>query len=99
MGTTRGLLCLSCGYKADVSGGPDAGLYSVTHTVVCRQCRELYDVVACDLRKPIAERADFVVRCPRSKKHLVEEWEFPGDCPRCGARMQEDPEGIVCDWD
>jgi len=36
--------CDSCGYEAQVSGGDDRGFSCMTTTILCKDCRELYDV-------------------------------------------------------
>ena len=36
--------CTQCQYHADLSGGPDSGLHCDVQTILCRECRELYDV-------------------------------------------------------
>lgn len=36
--------CPLCQYRAKVSGGADSGLHCEIQTVVCRDCRELFDV-------------------------------------------------------
>ena len=33
-----------CQYHADISGGADSGLNCEVQTILCRECRELYDV-------------------------------------------------------
>jgi hypothetical protein len=37
--------CSKCGYRAIVSGRADRGLNLTVQTVVCRDCRKLYDAV------------------------------------------------------
>lgn len=44
MGATFQFCCGECGYEAEVSGGFDRGMVSVTHTVTCPRCRGLSDV-------------------------------------------------------
>ena len=44
MGKTYQFECLLCHYRAKVSGGADSGVHCEVQTVVCRDCRELFDV-------------------------------------------------------
>ena len=43
-----------CGYRAKVSGRADRGLHCVVQTILCRDCKELYDAV---IRLRISEPA------------------------------------------
>jgi hypothetical protein len=45
MGRTYWFECVRCGYRAKVSGGADRGLNLFVQTILCRNCRELCDVV------------------------------------------------------
>ncbi len=74
MGEQYRFTCAGCGYKADVSGGDDAGEVVVTTTIVCESCHRLYDVVTAEMEDPQnpKERA---LRCPKSARHQVKRWE------------------------
>lgn len=45
MGRSYWFECSKCGYRAKVSGRSDRGLTFCVQTVVCRDCRELFDAV------------------------------------------------------
>jgi len=45
VGRTYIFECPHCLYRTQVSGGADAGLHCAVQTVVCRDCRELFDVL------------------------------------------------------
>jgi hypothetical protein len=51
MGRSYWFECVKCGYRAKVSGGSDRGLNLFVQTVVCRECKELFDAVT-KLRLP-----------------------------------------------
>jgi len=51
MGRSYWFECARCGYRAKVSGGADRGLHLFVQTVICRDCKELYDAVT-KLRLP-----------------------------------------------
>lgn len=36
--------CARCRYRASVTGGQDRGVHAYVQTVLCRDCRKLYDV-------------------------------------------------------
>jgi len=45
MGRSYAYECTRCGYRAKVSGGADRGVVAFVQTVLCRDCKELYDAV------------------------------------------------------
>ena len=45
MGRSYWFECAKCGYRAKVSGRADRGITFFVHTILCRDCRELYDAV------------------------------------------------------
>ena len=45
MGRTYLFECFRCGYRARVSGGAGAGEHFAVQTIVCADCKELYDAV------------------------------------------------------
>ena len=45
MGRTHWFECGKCGYRARVSGRADRGLNFFVQTIVCRDCRQLYDAI------------------------------------------------------
>jgi hypothetical protein len=51
MGSSYWFECPRCGYRARVSGRADQGLHLFVQTILCRDCRELYDAVT-QLRVP-----------------------------------------------
>ncbi len=44
MGKTFHFHCTQCSYRASISGGADGGLNCDVQTILCRECRELFDV-------------------------------------------------------
>jgi hypothetical protein len=45
MGRTYLFECSKCGYRARVSGSADRGRYISVQTILCADCKELYDAV------------------------------------------------------
>ena len=45
MGRSYWFECVKCGYRAKVSGRADRGLNFFVQTILCRDCRELYDAI------------------------------------------------------
>jgi hypothetical protein len=102
MGATYRLVCGSCGYEVEVSGGDYAGMIVTTTTVLCERCEASSD--AFSSRRPKdpteGEGYDFEpveLACPRSKRHAVRPWEHPGPCPKCGSLM--DVGDMLLLWD
>jgi hypothetical protein len=106
MGMLSRVTCTSCGYEAEVSGGPDCGMKVEVHTVSCRECRVLVDVLVAKLPRrdddqPVVNYDPPMVkvrpRCPRSAKHHIELWSIGGPCPSCNAAIT-DSEPVAL-WD
>lgn len=51
MGRTYLFECPQCHYRAHISGGADSGMHCEVQTVVCRDCRELFDVITREHRR------------------------------------------------
>ncbi|MGO8839197.1 MAG: hypothetical protein ACLQAH_15695 [Limisphaerales bacterium] len=45
MGRTYLFECSKCGYHARVAGGTDEGIHCAVQTIVCSDCKALYDAV------------------------------------------------------
>ncbi len=45
MGKSYWFECGRCGYRANVAGRADEGLHLAVQTIVCEDCKELYDAV------------------------------------------------------
>jgi hypothetical protein len=56
VGKTYVFECSYCQYRAKISGGPDGGLHCVIQTIICRDCRELYDVFVRQRRRADAAK-------------------------------------------
>jgi hypothetical protein len=56
VGKTFHFECPQCHYRAKISGGPAQGLHCGVQTIICRDCRELFDVFT-RMRRP-ADRKD-----------------------------------------
>jgi len=100
MGCQKTFECERCKYSAIVSGAADAGEECCTDTILCIDCRELYDVVSAEGRS-VKGAMDFVevpVVCPKFKEHRWRLWIFPDACPKCGGLMKQTV-GIVMLWD
>jgi hypothetical protein len=96
MGCRCTFQCPACEYQAEVSGGGDGGFISAITTIVCHDCRELFDIVTGYHKEKAGKKAP-PFRCPKGRAHRIEEWEAGGECPRCGRVMEN--KGIACMWD
>jgi hypothetical protein len=45
MGRSYWFECAKCGYRAKVSGRADRGVHLFVQTILCRDCKQLYDAV------------------------------------------------------
>jgi len=92
MGRTYAYECAKCGYRAMVAGGEAHGLELSVQTIVCEDCKELYDAVIA-LRTPddvpplsVPPAFDAVIRrLPLFLSAGSLRWEhFSLICPRAG---------------
>lgn len=98
MGMMSRFHCEACGYEAEVSGGDDVGMDIATTTIVCLDCRALYDIVTSDSPwKPSLSKREFRLECPKDAEHRCRKWEQGHKCPRCNGDMQSS--GMVALWD
>lgn len=97
MGETYLFTCDACGYKAEASDGIDYGWMIVTATISCKGCQQLRTVTISRNRKEYVRGTRPPIRCFHSK-HVVEYWEHPGPCPRCGNIMTRSEDPIIF-WD
>ncbi len=125
MGRTFQFECPWCQYRAQLSGGADSGINCEVQTIICRDCRQLFDVLTRLRRRQPEKNAQPTQRfralrpeippavlrngsfhplnhpvppliweaarlaCPSNPKHVVEPWNDPGRCPRCGNFMEK----------
>jgi|SRR5207302_6294390 len=71
MGRSFWFECSRCGYRAKVSGQPDRGLDYSVQTVVCHDCKQLYDAVT-RLRVPQPQKASLGLTPLANGRRLAE---------------------------
>lgn len=90
MGTTYEFQCDNCSLHAEVSGGPDSGMYAEWTTVWCTDCYALSDVTTAseDLeaeaeyqRRSVSLPDD--LKCPNCRTRGLRTFDQK-ICPRCG---------------
>ena len=100
MGTQYLFTCQGCNYEAQVDGGLSGGMFCRTATVTCKRCKELYDVVFAESHpghKSVYSNTEVPEKFKCPKRHVVERWENPGNCPKCGDKMIKVQEVML--WD
>ena len=98
MGTLYLFTCDACGYKAEVSGGDDAGMMCLTTTIVCEECRRLYDVATQgNPGSPPGQHRSIKIACPKSGQHKVKRWRSARLCPKCNVKMRRGEVTVL--WD
>jgi hypothetical protein len=82
MGRSFWFECGKCGYRANVSGGPDRGLNVCVQTIFCRECRALYDAVT-RLRVPVESGLQLAWTGLRRAKSpaALRKWDIPPSLP------------------
>ena len=69
MGRSYLFECPKCAYRAKVSGGADRGLHFAVQTVLCVECKELFDAVTglkLPAPKPAPLNAGARIRAPKA---------------------------------
>ena len=97
MATLYQFTCPTCPYTAEISGGEDVGMEILTTTIVCLDCRELFDMPS-GWTEPFAGRKPPKIVCPNARKHRVLPWIAGGNCPQCGDQMVKSEFPNIC-WD
>lgn len=98
------IICVQCGYKALVAGGPSTGMVESRQTILCFDCQEVMDVVSGVFKgfqkrhMELTGKSDEYwlkvrIRCEKNAKHRWREWNAPDLCPRCGGPMSQDEHG------
>lgn len=88
MGKTYVFECGLCHYRVKISGGADSGLDCEVQTVVCHDCRELFDVFI-RVRRQAATTGKFKLKhmeippvaLPGSDAHVSDWQNFKPACP------------------
>ncbi|MFA7007056.1 MAG: hypothetical protein WC429_23655, partial [Verrucomicrobiia bacterium] len=81
MGHKYTFRCPACAYLAKVFGGPNAGEL-VTTTIVCLDCKKLFDIVTGNPLQIPGEKPP-KRRCPKKASHRIKEWKNGDPCPIC----------------
>jgi hypothetical protein len=89
--------CDACGYEAMVSGENGRDEISSGLTILCEDCKELYELE--DHGSYTIKQKAFhkKARCPESFTHRFRIWTYPGICPKCGKPMRKGD--LVVSWD
>ena len=89
MGRSYWFECSRCGYRAQVSGGPDRGLHFYSQTVACMNCKRLFDAVT---RVRVADAQGFGLRGALSSwRHHAMLSQDPGAPPSFQAMLSRLP--------
>jgi DNA-directed RNA polymerase subunit RPC12/RpoP len=112
MGQKSTYRCNLCEYTVLTSGGHDYGFSAVTDTYICRNCREIVDVLvgvdgetytieeAKNIKTPNRTSGNFY-KCPKCKSdiHIIKWNTKRKPCPRCMGTLILDKEGNYILWD
>ena len=82
-----------------MSGGRDCGFQSVTMSILCDKCKEIFDVQIGEVTDDddTIDRHAKEATCPECHSHDVIEWKEPHPCPHCGKDMEHGD--IALFWD
>ena len=90
MGHTYRYCCGSCGYTAEISGGPDIGFVVKTQSGYCESCGELIDFVT-EIWSPGSGLDDELTMgaCPTCDQLIERQWNHGDPCPKCQGTFHE----------
>ena len=98
MGSWYEFCCTNCGFEARTSGRRDMGMSAITQTIVCYDCRMLYDVMTGSWDFPLSpEETQRRLVCRKDAKHRVSVWNHPGPCPVCDTLLERGRQTAI--WD
>jgi hypothetical protein len=89
--------CDACGYEAMVSGKGGRESLDGGMTILCEDCKELYEIEPENAFTEKMKRSYRMLRCPEAYTHKILEWSYPGPCPKCGKPMIRGE--MVIRWD
>jgi Zn finger protein HypA/HybF involved in hydrogenase expression len=77
VGSLSKFTCRSCGYEVEVSGGRDCGFQSVTMSILCDKCKEIFDVQIGEVTEDddTIDRHAKEATCPECHSHDIMEWK------------------------
>jgi hypothetical protein len=88
MGRTYLFECSRCGYRAKVSGGVDRGFHVAIQTVVCGECKELYDAVT---GLKVSVPANAALQRWKLKTSRLDSFKAPAQAPTFQAALSRLP--------
>lgn len=74
----------SCGYAEMLSGRDDCGMTAATTTILCQDCKKLYDVLISS--KAWDANSYEEPFCPKNRYHNIRRWKHPEFCQKCGEK-------------
>ena len=101
MGQHTTYKCTNCSYSTLIAGRRDVTMTAVTDTFICRNCKELVDIVVGEFGQlsPIEiDKKNPGYTCPNcgSGSHLKKWKPHKRPCPKCGTgKMEIDENGSV----
>lgn len=81
--------CETCGYTIMVSGQNGRGDLDGGLTIVCEDCKELYEIEPESSFTVKMKASHRMLRCPKNYMHRIRVWTFPGNCPKCGQPIKK----------
>lgn len=89
--------CDACGYNVMASGKNGRGDTDQGMTIICEDCKELYEIEPENAFTEKKKRSYRMLRCPQSYTHKISVWTYPGPCPKCGQPIKQGE--MVIKWD
>lgn len=90
MGRSYWFECPRCSYRAKVSGRPDRGIDFFVTTILCRDCKQLYDAVT-RMRWPEGTLRRLRANGFMLRSHLLQQSHAPRTAPKFEAALNRLP--------
>ena len=89
--------CPSCHYETECSDGPDRGKYAAVEPMICRDCKEVHNVVIGEFDRDNNYENFEICECPSCEGSNLKSWK-KSECPKCDGKMKRSDKKAIL-WD
>ena len=89
--------CPSCNYETECSDGPDRGMFAAVDPMICKDCKEVHNVVTGEFDRQGNYKDYEKHECPSCEGSNLKIWK-KRECPKCGDKMERSNQSHIL-WD
>ena len=89
--------CPSCNYETECSDGPDRGMFAAVDPMICKDCKEVHNVVTGEFDRQGNYEDYKKLECPSCEGSNLKIWK-KRECPKCGDKMERSNQSHIL-WD